>query len=82
MGQGRALPFRYAEIVKVSRISKIAGFSLVGFAVGAVAANKVNVGPLISQAAGFAGAFIGTLVARRKAPGERPPNQKDEPPQA
>jgi len=52
--------------VNVKRISKIAGVSLAGFAAAAFAANKVNVGGFFSQAAGFAGAFIGTLVAQRR----------------
>jgi nitric oxide synthase oxygenase domain/subunit len=56
--------------VKVVRITKIAGLSLAGFAVAAVAADKINVGPVASQLAGFAGAFIGTLVARRRARAE------------
>ena len=52
--------------MKVSRISKIAGLSVAGFAVATIAADKVNVGPLMSQVAGFAGAFVGTLVGRRR----------------
>jgi len=68
--------------VNVNRISKIAGVSLAGFAAGAFAANKVNVGPFLSQAAGFAGAFIGTLVAQRRlrererASRENPPSDE------
>lgn len=61
------VPIHYAEDVKVSRISKIAGLSVAGFAVATIAADKVNLGPVISQVAGFAGAFVGTLVGRRNA---------------
>jgi uncharacterized membrane protein YeaQ/YmgE (transglycosylase-associated protein family) len=52
--------------VSVRRISKIAGLRLAGFVAGAFAANKVDVGPSLSEAAGFAGAFFGTLVAQRR----------------
>ena len=75
------VPTRYAERVNVKRISKIAGLSLAGFAAGAFAANKIDVGPFLSQAAGFAGAFIGTLVAQRRTrreEREKPPPD-DEP---
>ena len=51
--------------VRVSRISKIAGLSLAGLVVASVAADKVNIGPVASQVAGFAGAFIGSLIGRR-----------------
>jgi hypothetical protein len=52
--------------VNASRISKIAGLSLAGVVVASIAADKANLGPAASQIAGFAGAFIGTLVARRR----------------
>ncbi len=47
-------------------MSKIAGLSLAGALVALIAADKVNLGPIASQVAGFAGAFLGTLVARRR----------------
>ena len=49
-----------------SRISKIAGLSLAGVVAAAIAADKANLGPVASQIAGFAGAFIVTLAARRR----------------
>ncbi len=60
--------------MNVSRISKIAGLSLAGLVVASVAADKVNIGPVASQVAGFAGAFIGTLIGRRGS-GAKPVSQ-------
>ena len=51
--------------MKVSRIAKVAGASLVGFCAVALAAVKVNVAPAVSQVAGFVGAFFGSLAAGR-----------------
>ena len=64
--------------MKASKITKIAGATLAGFVVASVAADKVNLGPVLSQVAGFAGAFAGTMLGRRRkntvvspsAPGE------------
>ena len=53
--------------MKTSRITKIAGLSLAGFVAASMVADKVNLNPLASQIAGFAGAFFGTLVSRRRA---------------
>jgi hypothetical protein len=53
--------------MRVSRIAKIAGLSVAGFCLSAAAADKINLNPLASQLAGFAGAFLGTLVGRRRA---------------
>ena len=53
--------------VKTARIAKIAGLSFVGFVAASIVADKVNLNPLSSQIAGFAGAFFGTLVGRRRA---------------
>jgi len=53
--------------VKTSRITKIAGLSFAGFVAASIVADKVNLNPLASQIAGFAGAFFGTLVSRRRA---------------
>jgi uncharacterized membrane protein YeaQ/YmgE (transglycosylase-associated protein family) len=57
--------------MKVSRIAKVAGASLAGFCAVSLAADKANVGPLISQMAGFVGAFLGSLVAGRRSAGAR-----------
>jgi uncharacterized membrane protein YeaQ/YmgE (transglycosylase-associated protein family) len=56
--------------VNASRITKIAGLSLVGFVAASIAADKFDVGPIASQAAGFAGAFMGTLFGRLRAKGK------------
>ena len=63
--------------MKASRIVKIAGLSLAGFVAASIGADKVNLNPLASQIAGFVGAFVGTLVGRRRevrraAPDPRP----------
>jgi hypothetical protein len=55
--------------VKIGRISKIAGISFVGFVVATIAADKVNLGPVVSQLAGVLGGFAGTLVGRRRERG-------------
>jgi uncharacterized membrane protein YeaQ/YmgE (transglycosylase-associated protein family) len=52
--------------VKTARIAKIAGLSFAGFVAASIAADKGNLNPLASQIAGFAGAFFGTLVGRRR----------------
>src|ERR1700736_4676096 len=52
--------------VKTARIAKIAGLSLAGFVAASMVADKVNLNPLASQMAGFAGAFLGTLAGRRR----------------
>ena len=54
------------DTVNASRIAKIAGLSLTGVVVASIAADKANLGPVASQLAGFAGAFIGSLVAKRR----------------
>jgi len=58
--------------MKVSRIAKVAGASLAGFCVVSLAADKTNVGPVVSQMAGFVGAFLGSLVAGRQAAKAKP----------
>jgi len=52
--------------VKVSRITKIAGLSLAGFVAASIVADRVPLGPVTSQLAGFAGAVLGTLAGRRR----------------
>jgi hypothetical protein len=66
---------RYSGDVEASRIAKIAGLGIAGFMVVAGVADRVNLNPLASQVAGFAGAFIGTLVAHRR--GKRAASQPD-----
>jgi uncharacterized membrane protein YeaQ/YmgE (transglycosylase-associated protein family) len=44
--------------VKTARIAKIAGLSFAGFVAASIVADKVNLNPLSSQIAGFAGAFL------------------------
>ena len=55
--------------MKTSRIAKIAGLSLAGFVAASIVTDKVNLNPLASQFAGFAGAFFGALVGRRRRAG-------------
>jgi uncharacterized membrane protein YeaQ/YmgE (transglycosylase-associated protein family) len=50
-----------------SRIYKVAGLSLVGFCAVSMGMDRANVGPLASQVAGFCGAFLGALVAQKRA---------------
>ena len=63
--------------MRVSRIAKIAGATFVGFCAASVAADKGNFGPAVSQIAGFVGAFVGTLVARRRVKPEETPVPAD-----
>ena len=53
--------------VKTAGIAKIAGLSFAGSVAASIVADKGNLNPLASQIAGFAGAFVGTLVGRRRA---------------
>jgi uncharacterized membrane protein YeaQ/YmgE (transglycosylase-associated protein family) len=64
--------------MRFSRITKIAGLTLAGFVAASVAADKANVGPLVAQVAGFAGAFVGTLVAQRRT-NQSKEHEKDDP---
>ena len=52
--------------MKISKITKVAGAGLLGFVAVSLAADKVNLAPLASQIAGLAGAFVGSLVAKRR----------------
>jgi hypothetical protein len=45
-------------VVKISRLSKIAGVGFIGFCAASMAADKANLGQTLSQAAGFAGALL------------------------
>ena len=52
--------------MKISKITKVAGAGLFGFVAVSLASDKANLAPLVSQIAGFAGAFVGSLVAKRR----------------
>ena len=61
---------KYGHIIlsmKVSRIAKVAGASLVGFCAVSLVADKASVAPMASQVAGFVGAFLGSFVAGRRS---------------
>ena len=52
--------------MKLSKITKIAGAGLIGFCAVSLAADKIALNPVASQVAGFAGAFLGSLMAKRR----------------
>jgi outer membrane lipoprotein SlyB len=52
--------------VKNSKIYKVAGLSLIGFAAASIGIDRANVGPIASQVAGFCGAFAGALIAQKR----------------
>jgi uncharacterized membrane protein YeaQ/YmgE (transglycosylase-associated protein family) len=65
-----------------SKIYKVAGLSLIGFCAVSMGMDRANVGPLASQVAGFCGAFVGALVAQKRArfaarPAEDEPEKPD-----
>jgi hypothetical protein len=53
--------------MKLSKITKIAGAGLIGFCAVSLAADKIALNPVASQVAGFAGAFLGSLMAKRRS---------------
>ena len=53
--------------MKIAKITRVAGASLLGFCAVSLAADKISLTPLASQIAGFAGAFL--WVAGRTEPG-------------
>jgi uncharacterized membrane protein YeaQ/YmgE (transglycosylase-associated protein family) len=57
--------------MKFSRITKVAGAGLVGFCAVSLVADKANVSNVLSQTAGFVGAFVGSLVASRRQSGSK-----------
>lgn len=59
--------------IKRPGIWKVAGLSLVGFCAVSVAADRVNLGPIASEAAGFCGAFLGAWAGRRSNQHRKPP---------
>jgi hypothetical protein len=66
--------------MKVSKITKVAGASLLGFCALSLAADKLPLNPLASQIAGFAGAFLGSLFAKTSSktkPADRNTNSID-----
>lgn len=60
--------------MRVSKMTKIAGASLLGFCALSLGADKVNLTPMASQLAGFVGAFLGSLAAQRH---RSPPKQEE-----
>jgi hypothetical protein len=50
---------------------KLAGLGLVGFCAVSVVADRVNLGPMAAEAAGFCGAFLGALAGRRIHPHQK-----------
>jgi hypothetical protein len=64
-----------------SKIYKVAGLSLLGFCAVSIGVDRANVGPLVSQVAGFGGAFLGALVAQRRKRSVSQATKKDELPQ-
>jgi len=61
-----------------SKIYKVAGLSLIGFCAVSLGMDRANVGPLASQVAGFCGAFVGALVAQKRARSAAPRNHNTE----
>jgi hypothetical protein len=56
--------------MNASRMTKIAGASLLGFVVVSIAADKISLNPALSQLAGLLGGLAGSLVR----PGRRGSN--------
>ena len=63
--------------MKISRMTKIAGAGLIGFCAVSLGADKVNLTPMASQLAGFAGAFLGSLAAQRQQKSAKPKQTKE-----
>ena len=53
--------------VNKSGMLKVAGLSLLGFCAVSIGVDRANIGPIASQIAGFSGALLGGLAARRRA---------------
>jgi len=49
--------------MKVKTAVKTAGLSFAGYALASMFADKLPLNPMVTQVAGFVGAFLGTLVA-------------------
>jgi hypothetical protein len=52
---------------KIPAINMAAGFSFIGFAAVSILADRVKLGPVASQVAGFTGAFLGGLAANHRS---------------
>lgn len=65
--------------MKFSRIAKIGGASLLGLCAVSLGVDKANLSPVISQAAGFVGAFVGSLAAQRRYHKKTSPNKPPTP---
>jgi uncharacterized membrane protein YeaQ/YmgE (transglycosylase-associated protein family) len=52
---------------RVTGIKMVAGCSFIGFAAVSILADRVKLGPVASQVAGFAGAFLGGLAANQRS---------------
>ena len=59
----------YHDRMNASRMTKIAGASLLGFVVVSIAADKISLNPALSQFAGLLGGLVGSLLSpgRRRA---------------
>ncbi len=60
-----------------SKIYRVAGLSLIGFCAVSLGVDRANVGPVVSQLAGFGGAFLGALVAQRRVRSFERPAEKE-----
>jgi hypothetical protein len=64
---------------KDSRVLKVAGLSFIGFCAVSMAADRAALSPAVSQLAGFCGAFLGALAARRTRPKPKGPESPGSP---
>ena len=53
---------QYHDRMNASRMTKIAGASLLGFVVVSIAADKINLNPALTQLAGLLGGLAGSLA--------------------
>ena len=63
--------------MKISKITKLAGAGLLGFCAVSLAADRLPLNPVASQVAGFAGAFLGSLVAKVRSGSGQPIGSKN-----
>ena len=52
---------------KFGGVKTLAGLSFIGFCAASVIADRVDLNAMASQLAGFAGAFLGAVVARGRS---------------
>jgi hypothetical protein len=57
------LDFNTIDRMNASRMTKIAGASLLGFVAVSLAADKISLNPALSQLAGLLGGLVGSLVS-------------------